>query len=175
MIKNLNIVVAEDKNGKVKVVHVGKDRSRAKEAFQKAAASKENFQCVIHCRNPQFEARKFPSKAARYRAELQAEADAAKQAAEGEELARLEAQARLNSSFAALELADIHGIRLAGIAGTGPNGQVIVADLTPLIPSSPPAAETGINPPAVASESSGAGENQNGKQAQTGSDDEESE
>lgn len=143
MIKNLNIVVAEDKNGKVKVVHVGKDRSKAKDAFEKATKSKENFLCVVHCRNPQFEARKFPSKAARYRAELAAEAKAEKEKKALDEAAAIEAAARLNTSFAALELADIHGIALTGIKGTGPNGQVITADVEPLIP-----AKNKVDPPA---------------------------
>jgi hypothetical protein len=68
MIKNLNIIVAQDAKGKIKLLHGGTDRGKAQKIFEKAANDPEN-ECVLHVRNPKFERRKFPAKALRYREE----------------------------------------------------------------------------------------------------------
>jgi hypothetical protein len=74
MIKSLNIIVGETTDGKLKVIHLGKDRGKAQAAFEKARA--DDYECLIHLRNPAFERRKFPLKAKRFAAEYAAGIDA---------------------------------------------------------------------------------------------------
>jgi UDP-N-acetylmuramoylalanine-D-glutamate ligase len=84
MIKNLNIIVALDGKGKIKLLHGGNDRGKAQTAFEKAASDPEN-ECVLHVRNPKFERRKFPAKALRYREERKNAAQEMESAQEPEE------------------------------------------------------------------------------------------
>ena len=60
MIRNIQIVVAEDPEGNLSVVHLSKNRSAALDAFR--AACRDDFRCVLHYRNERMAARKFPLK-----------------------------------------------------------------------------------------------------------------
>lgn len=84
MIRNLNLVVAEEAaTGKIVVLHVSNDRAKALTEFEKAAENKK-FECVVQLRNPAFSRRKFPSRAAEVKKERLA-AKAAEEAAAAEE------------------------------------------------------------------------------------------
>lgn len=83
MIKNLNLVVTQDASGKIKVAHVGDDRRKALEQFEKAAAN-DKLECVVYVRNPSHSRRKFPARAARIKEERIAANKAAEAAAEAE-------------------------------------------------------------------------------------------
>jgi hypothetical protein len=60
MIRNIQIVVAEDPEGKLSVLHLSKNRSAALEAFR--AAYRGEYRCILHYRNERLAARKFPLK-----------------------------------------------------------------------------------------------------------------
>lgn len=89
MIKNLNMVVAQEaKSGKIVVISATDNRGAALKFFEKASTDKK-YSCVVHIRNPKFDRRKFPAKAAQIKKErLEAKAkeeDEAKKAAEADE------------------------------------------------------------------------------------------
>ncbi len=84
MIRNLNLVVAEEAaTGKIVVLHVSNDRGKSLAEFEKAATNKK-YECVVQLRNPVTSRRKYPARAAKVkkeRLEIQA-AEAAAIAAE---------------------------------------------------------------------------------------------
>jgi pyruvate/2-oxoglutarate dehydrogenase complex dihydrolipoamide acyltransferase (E2) component len=135
-LESLQIVATLSAKGELKIVHASDDRRAAIAAFEKAAADPKLLE-VQRLRAPAFESRAFPSRNAQIRAERLAEKKALATIAAQEAAEALEATARGNASLAALELADINSIPLSGITGTGPGGQIITADIQPLIKTEP--------------------------------------
>jgi hypothetical protein len=60
MIRNLQIVVAETADGGLEILHLSKNRSTALDALRDSM--KGPFRCVLHIRNGNLAARKFPMK-----------------------------------------------------------------------------------------------------------------
>jgi pyruvate dehydrogenase E2 component (dihydrolipoamide acetyltransferase) len=137
MIEQLNLIVSESADGKHKVHYIGTDRTKAIEVFENRSGD-ESLVELAHLREPRPERTIRPAYVAQVAAEEKAEAEAEVAAAQAAADAAAETAARANASLAAIELADIKGISLRGIAGTGPGGQIITADLADLPPVDPP-------------------------------------